>query len=232
MDLLKIITDYCNENMTLYGFADIRQYKDVLITKEYCKYDYAISLGLNITDEIIDNLDSDEGRLSYLDAYIETNNRLDDISVYLEKLIKDNGFDAQAVNASYILPDERLVGEISHKFVANLAGLGWIGKSCLLINPDYGPRVRWVTVLTNYKLPTKNERLNSRCGTCNLCVINCPPKAFKNVEFDENEPRDSRYNAELCKEYFDKLEKQGKSRLCGLCVKVCPWVLKNRNNNK
>lgn len=226
MNLINEIIDYCENNLTVYGFADISEHKEGLLINDLSKYDYAISLGLSIEDEIIDNLDSDEGRHAYLEAYVETNNRLDNISLYIEKLIKNKGFDALAVNASYILPDERLVGEISHKFVANLAGLGWIGKSCLLITPDYGPRVRWATVLTNLKLASNNERINSNCGSCRLCVDICPPKAFKNVEFNENEPRESRYNAKLCKEYFDKLENEGKPRLCGLCVKICPWGLK------
>lgn len=226
MNLIEEITEYCKDNLTLYGFADITKYKEVIISEDLYKYDYAISLGIRIQDEIINELDTDEGRVHYLNAYVETNNRLDKISKYIEKIIKNNGFEAQAINASYILPDERLVGEISHKFVANLAGLGWIGKSCLLITPDFGPRVRWVTVLTNLKLPVKNKRLTSNCGNCNLCVDICPPKAFKNIEFNENEPRESRYNAKLCKEYFDKLESEGKPRLCGLCVKICPWGLK------
>lgn len=226
MGLLEEITDFCENNSTLYGFADISKYKEEIISKDLYPYDYAISLGLSIDDEIINNLDSEKGRIAYLDAYVETNNKLNNVSEFIVKLIKDKGYDAQAVNASYILPDERLVGEVSHKFVANLAGLGWIGKSCLLITPDYGPRVRWVTVLTNFILPANKERLKSHCDSCRLCVDICPPKAFKNIEFNENEPRESRYNANLCKEYFDKLESEGKPRLCGLCVKVCPWGLK------
>ncbi len=223
MDILDELRDYCEKNLTLYAFADISEYKDVIISEDLYKYDYAISMGLKIDDETINNLDSDEGRLAYLNAYVDANNRLDEISEHVEKLLVGKGFDARAVNASYILPDDRLVGEISHKFVANLAGLGWIGKSCLLITPEYGPRLRWVTVLTNMKLPVENRRLNCHCGSCNLCVKNCPVNAFKDVEFNEQQPRETRYDALLCKQYFDRLENEGKSRLCGICVKVCPW---------
>lgn len=223
MKMVDELEDYCEKNLTLYGFADIRNHKDVIISEDLTKYDYAISIGLKISDDIVNNLDSDDGRTAYLNAYVDANNRLDEISGHIEKLIKENGFDAKAVVASYILPDDRLVGEISHKFVANLAGLGWIGKSCLLITPEYGPRLRWGTVLTNMKLPVKNKRLDGRCDDCKLCVATCPVSAFKNVEFDEDQPREIRYDAQLCKEYFDKLENEGKSRLCGLCVKVCPY---------
>ena len=50
------------------------------------------------------------------------------------------------------LKDERQRAVFSNKLAAHLAGLGWIGKSCLLITPQVGPRVRWVSVLTEAPL--------------------------------------------------------------------------------
>ena len=44
------------------------------------------------------------------------------------------------------------MGHLSHKLVAHLAGLGRIGRSCLLLTPGAGPRVRLATVLTNAPL--------------------------------------------------------------------------------
>lgn len=106
MDILDELRDYCEKNLTLYAFADISEHKDVIISEDLYKYDYAISMGLKIDDETINNLDSDEGRLAYLNAYVDANNRLDEISEHVEKLLVGKGFDARAVNASYILPDD------------------------------------------------------------------------------------------------------------------------------
>jgi epoxyqueuosine reductase QueG len=46
-----------------------------------------------------------------------------------------------------------------------LAGLGWIGKSCSLISPHFGPRLRLVTVLTNAPLKAgQRGRLKNQYG--------------------------------------------------------------------
>ncbi len=69
---------------------------------------------------------------------------------------------------------------ISHKAVARMAGLGWQGKSLLLINPEYGPRVRLVTILTDMPL-TPDGPVKNRCGACLECVQACPASAIKNA---------------------------------------------------
>ena len=45
MGLLEEITDFCENNSTLYGFADISKYKEEIISKDLYPYDFAISLG-------------------------------------------------------------------------------------------------------------------------------------------------------------------------------------------
>ena len=56
------------------------------------------------------------------------------------------------------IDNERVCATMPHKAVAYLSGFGWIGKNCLLITPDNGPRVRWTTVLTDAPL-TETIRL-------------------------------------------------------------------------
>lgn len=231
MELIDKISNFCDKETSLYGFANIQNYQDHIIDN-LKGYSYAISIGISIPDEIVDNITPVDGEVKYRQAYNQINNKLNEITNFIEQLIIDNGFDAKAVNASYILPDSNLSGELSHKMIANLAGLGWIGKSCLLITPTYGPRVRWATVLTNLELNTPNKKIESQCGNCRLCIVNCPSDSFKDVKFNENEPRDVRYDANKCSEYFDKLESMGRPRLCGLCVKVCPWGLVNKKSRK
>jgi len=223
MNLLEEIVRYCSNNVTLYGFAYLKEYKNEIFSEKLKKYDYAITIGIKLPDDIVENLDHGIGRWKYQDTFIKVNNILNDKSEEIMNIIKKVGYDAISVDSSYIIPGENFVGEISHKLVANLAGLGWIGKSALLINPDYGPRIRWATILTNAVFPIENKRMQSHCGTCTLCVDNCPAKAFGDVDFNEKLPRDERFNAHACFDYFEKLESQGKPPKCGICVKVCPW---------
>ena len=106
--------------------------------------------------------------------------------------------------------------------LANLAGLGWIGKSCLLITPDHGSRVRLATVLTNAPL-VSGQRMDIDCGVCDACVRICPVMAFTGVYFNPSEPREVRFNAYLCYSYMAKRAGPfGEEGLCGLCVYICP----------
>ncbi|MCK9565162.1 MAG: hypothetical protein M0Q43_03825 [Methanothrix sp.] len=70
--------------------------------------------------------------------------------------------------------DERVAVVFSHKLAAHMAGLGWIGKSCLLITPEAGPRVRWASVLTDAPMKATGYAMAERCGECRKCVDVCP----------------------------------------------------------
>jgi len=110
---------------------------------------------------------------------------------------------------------EVLRGVFSHKLAAHLAGLGWIGKSCLLITPSFGPRVRFVTVLTDAPL-SPGAPLNRKCGKCRACILACPVQAFKGVEFRATDPVETRFDRWVCEEYR-------RTHPCGLCVAKCPF---------
>lgn len=225
MNLITRLNNYCDENLTLYGYANIREYSDFIYLNKLRKYPNTISIGIKIPDEVLDNLNNLESEIEYKNTYDYLNKKLNKASSDIVKIIQEYDYHAECVNSSYILPESNLHGEISHKFAANLAGLGWIGKSCLFITPQYGPRLRWATILTDAPLPTSNKEMEQRCDDCNMCVTACPANAFKDVTFNKADPREKRYDAVACSKYFDKLEKEGRPRLCGICVKVCPWGL-------
>ena len=109
------------------------------------------------------------------------------------------------------------------KMAARLAGLGWIGKCCLLVTPSVGPRVRWGSVLTDAPLNYTKKPMKDGCGECHECVDICPVKAFTGEPFREEDPREIRYNAHKCDTYLSKLEKTSALGVCGMCLYVCPY---------
>jgi epoxyqueuosine reductase QueG len=137
-------------------------------------------------------------------------------------MLQREGFEAYPIPASQRFDDQRICAIFSHKLAANLAGLGWIGKSCLLITPEAGPRIRWVTVLTNAPLISNQELVEDSCGNCSECVDACPVNAFTGVPFHEDEAREVRYDAAKCEKYLNDLDESTGLATCGLCIYACP----------
>ena len=104
---------------------------------------------------------------------------------------------------------------LPQKTAATLAGLGWIGKSSLLVSPDYGPRVRLGAMLTDGSLLTDKPVMYSACGDCSLCVEACPAGAIKGANWLQGVGRSELIDVRLCYEHR-------RDSLCGLCLKACP----------
>ncbi|MGQ9469601.1 MAG: 4Fe-4S double cluster binding domain-containing protein [Nitrososphaerales archaeon] len=145
----------------------------------------------------------------------------------LAKRIQEKGYQACPIRASQIIDSNKFIGVVSHKLKANLAGLGWIGKSCLLITPNYGPRVRFATILTDAPLKVGSP-IDGKCNDCRACIDICPVKAFTGASFNPSEPRESRFNAHLCNSYSKEIKEKLGEELWGLCVYACPYAQSKR----
>jgi epoxyqueuosine reductase len=97
----------------------------------------AVSVGVVMPSAIVDQLSRHTDRrvaLAYRShSYEILNRRLDEIASRLASTLQREGCRAFPVAAPQAVDRERLLGLFSHKLAAHLAGLGWIGKSCLLV---------------------------------------------------------------------------------------------------
>jgi epoxyqueuosine reductase len=194
---------------------------------EVVGYPRAISLGISLLHAIINQLPQRDKRsvaVSYRHhCYDLVNQRLDLIASQLAGLLQREGYRTFPIPASKVIDQERICAVFSHKLAAHLAGLGWIGKSCLLITPEMGPRVRWVTILTDAPLEITGPLVKGQCSNCQECINICPVQAFTGRSFRENQPRDARFDASKCNHYLTEMrEKDPDLAVCGLCVYVCP----------
>jgi epoxyqueuosine reductase len=211
----------------LFGVADLSSAKSYIESqggKHAASFPRAISLGVRLLDSVIDQLfnHNDQGTISiYRGLYLTVNAALDRAAFLVSKKIQDEEYQAYMIPASSMLNNEKLEALFSHKVAANLAGLGWVGKNCLLITPEYGPRIRLASVLTDAPL-SAGIPIKNRCGGCTKCTDICPSKAIMGRTFNPDEPRDMRLKAELCDGYTENRMKMFGDVNCGLCVYVCP----------
>jgi len=212
------------------GIADLVPGRDELERQggaAVAAYPRGISIGIALPDDIVDLLPQGRERSVATDyrhhAYDTINTRLDLLASEVSSLVQAAGHCARPVPASRSINSADLEALLSHKLVAHLAGLGWIGKSCLLVTPERGPRVRWATVLTDAPLEPTGGPREPACGECRECVDICPAQAFTGRLFDPAEPRAARYDAHACAAHFASLREEGHDpAVCGLCLYVCP----------
>ena len=221
-----------------FGVADLAPARDAIFEQggqSVARFPRAVSIGIALPHSIIDLLPDRTSvavAREYKQVYDKTNQHLNEITSHLAGKLQQAGFSALAVPASHTVDPDRLCGVFSNKLAAHLAGLGWIGKSCLLVTPQAGPRVRWATVLTDAPLAATGQAADQQCGDCRECVDACPAGAFTGRPFRAAEHRDMRYAARKCKSYVTQMkEKMGCHVLCGLCVSVCPHGKERRAQN-
>ena len=212
-----------------YGVAGLATARDAILEQGgpvVAEYPRAVSIGIGLLHPIVDQLpqhtDKAVGLLYRHHAYDLVNQRLDHIASPLASLIQRAGYRALPIPASQTVDSDRLCALFSHKMAAHLAGLGWIGRNCMLITPQVGPRVRWATVLTDAPLEVTGGPREQRCGTCRECVEICPAQAYTGQPYHLGEPREVRFAADKCSQYFDKMKEIKGVSVCGLCLYVCP----------
>ncbi|OLS33367.1 tRNA epoxyqueuosine(34) reductase QueG [Bacillus sp. MRMR6] len=80
------------------------------------------------------------------------------------------------------MPDARLksmvdTGELSDRAVAQRAGIGWSGKNCAIITPEFGSYVYLGEMITSIPFEPDTP-IEDQCGTCTACIDACPTGAL------------------------------------------------------
>jgi len=173
----------------------------------------AVVLGVRLHDALIEGI-CDRPTPLYFHLYRQANYQLDRVAFELAGLLQRAGYAAAAVPASQVIARDPMRGHLSHKLLGWAAGIGWIGRSTLLVHPRHGARMRYVSVLTDAPLRAGTPSGGS-CGECRRCVDACPAKAIR---------EDSReFDLDAC---YAKLSEFSRlpgisQHICGICLKAC-----------
>ena len=211
---------------SLVGFADI----SALPADVRGSMESAISIAAALDVSVINEISEGPTR-RYYQEYKRVNEFLCRLCASVVDDLKGRGHNAVAIEPTIEiggLAKKMLATPLPHKTAATRAGLGWIGKSALLITERYGPAVRLTTVLTDAQFKTGNPIDSSRCGDCTKCVDRCPAKAISGKNWMRGMERESIYDANAC--CAEATRASGKIEvpvtICGICINACPWTQK------
>lgn len=180
-----------------------------------------------------------------------------DLSLFLDDL----GYRSAAIPTHLPVPMTAeglgLKAEVSHRHTALEAGFGNFGINGLLLTPEFGPRVRFVSILTDAPLAADHPLAKRLCNDCLKCVKACPVQAIgedgkvnvfacaPNI-LKHGLPGLSRFATEIAKADLEKKKElirspefwelwqalsTGNFYYCFECLRVCPIGKKKKTGN-
>jgi epoxyqueuosine reductase QueG len=219
----QIIRKARQEGAGIVGFASIDRWAEHAETEEaffpqniFPFTQTVIVLGVPVFIPMVDTTPS----IVYAELYNTTNRLLDEIAYKLAAYLNTKGcravFFPRDAYGDITALIEKPQAAFSHVLAGKYAGLGTFGFSHALLTPEYGSRVRLVSVLTDARLapdPMQEKELCLHCGLCSKC---CPTSAL----LASDKPV-ADMDKDKCSHYHEQLKKQY-CYPCGVCIKVCP----------
>ena len=204
----------------LVGFSCVRDE----LPEELKMYPYAVTIVRKLAKAVTNTIQG-APTMIYFQHYRMTNTKLDLLALDAVSFIEKQGYLALPIAASQSTPDakEEYKGVFPHKTGAVKSGLGFIGKSGVLITEEYGSFVRLATVLTDMPLEPSGEIKTSKCGMCNICRDACPAGAITGAEYIPGHERKEIFDAKKCSEHMKTYKNIGRGAVCGICMSVCPY---------
>jgi epoxyqueuosine reductase len=116
-------------------------------------------------------------------------------------------------------------GPILERELAQRAGLGWIGKNSMLINPKAGSTFFLAEILLGVELEPDDTLITDHCGTCTRCIEACPTQCILPTRTIDARRCISYLTIELKEDIPEELRPLMQNWIfgCDICQQVCPW---------
>ncbi|MDI3482865.1 MAG: epoxyqueuosine reductase [Candidatus Methanomethylophilaceae archaeon] len=225
-DLQDSLRAYAKESeISMIGFGPFSKLKDVRkLGDAPFELPTVVCIGVELPLDAVEdakNRPSEKLRESYKVA----NKKMMVVAQGLEEMIRKAGYSTHIIHPADRVNKEDLLGPVSLKSIARICGMGWIGKNGLIVTKDFGPRIRFLAILTDMPLIEEPLPLKNQCGDCRECINECALKILKEPEFEDYPiNRDSIIDWQRCGRFEAKLIGDGSrpERACGKCIAYCP----------
>jgi len=210
------IRDAAAGDVDLIGFADLealeKEYDD-LFENMTVRFPRAVVMGKALAWGVLDTIGS-EPTHAYFHHYRQVNSHLDRVALLVSSLIEQEGFKALPIGASQLIGRKPMKAYICHRRIGWQAGLGNRGLNNLLVTPEYGSAVRFVTILTDMPFETGTP-VDEGCDFCGDCINVCPAAAIGS-QIDD-------FCLEKCSAKLDEFSKIPfiSQHICGVCISAC-----------
>ena len=182
---------------------------------------------IHLLDSVIEDLPY--SRYEYTEQFFVLNALLNSMTFRVSRFLESLGYRSHPVPAAYPRVNKEVCGILSHRHAAVMAGLGELALNNMLTTPEYGARVRLVSIVTEAPLdpdhPLREERCKELRNICKLACVNiCPVKALT---------PEGEIKKHVCLHYQEQIMPWSAAELrCGMCISVCPLGKKEWLNPK
>ena len=163
-------------------------------------------------------------------GYDFINERLNQIALLLTNFLEERGYQTIYFPSTFAEEHSRFqemtkdsgFGPFSQRHAAVLSGLAEFGLNNVVLTPQYGPRIRFNSVITAAPLEPNNLLKEKIClgESCRVCADECPPGAISllpdigSEDFWLSPP--ARTDVSICR------ENRGPCYCFGKCIRICP----------
>lgn len=236
MNIREKIIDYAKElNLDTIGFTKCRRFDEL---EEFFKYRKENDLFNEFEEQDIEKklnpkllMENGETIISIAFPYFHGELEQNEINFSLYT----QGIDYHKVVVSYLSKICKFINDLGgeamyfvdsnplpERYIATLAGIGFIGRNNTLITEKYGSYVFLGEIITNFIL--EPDKINSKnCLFCDLCVEKCPT----NVIIENR----MRFNSRSCVSYLTQKKSLNNHEInlikgsifgCDECQRICP----------
>ena len=178
--LTEEVRRYCEgKDVDLFGVAPVSSFEDAEERMHPAYYirgaQSVIVLGLQVPKPIVEQVERRTTPYPYMRfAKALINDELDTIANQVSRFLARQGYECLPTPANDWRDPRTLKPMVSHVLSAVAAGLGEVGWHNMLLTPEFGPRQKLVTIITNAPLePGHVYDGPPICDRCMRCVEEC-----------------------------------------------------------